>query len=280
MEEISFDEFWNSLSETNMTLGFFVDFEKVSKNVDRLAIRLNQLNYLLGKENLKEAVFRLFEENPAVFDVSVFAILVAVRSKRNPKVLDGNRKLRDFSEFFTSAETAWQFIEETGLSDVFKDKRISNLVDYVFGVEVGLDTNARKSRCGNLMANEIERRFSANGIAFEKEVDSTKFPEIESFGKDKKRFDFVVRTRVKTYLIEVNFYNSSGSKPNEVARAYTELAQKISPYPNYEFVWITDGNGWFSSKNKLQEAYSAIQNIYNLSTFEKFLNRIKRENQA
>ena len=129
------------------------------------------------------------------------------------------------------------------------------------------------------MANEIARRFSANGIVFEKEVDSTKFHEIESFGKDKKRFDFVVRTKAKTYLIEVNFYNSSGSKPNEVARAYTELAQKISPYPDYEFVWITDGNGWIPSKNKLQEAYSAIQNVYNLSTFEKFLNRIKRESQ-
>lgn len=280
MEKISFDEFWNSLSETNTTLGFFVDFEKVSRNVDRLAIRLNQLNYLLGKENLREAVFRLFAENPSAFDISVFAILIAVRSERNPKVLDENRNLREFSDFFTSAETVWQFIEGTGLLDIFRDKRISNLVDYVFGVEVGLDTNARKSRCGNLMAAEIERRFSGNGITFEKEVDSTKFPEIESFGKDKKRFDFVVRTRSKVYLIEVNFYNSSGSKPNEVARAYTELAQKIEPYPNYEFVWITDGSGWLPSKSKLQEAYSAIRNVYNLSTFEKFVDRVKRESQA
>lgn len=280
MGKIPFEEFWNSLSETNTTLGFFVDFGKVCKNVERLSIRLNQLNYLLGKENLKEAVFRLFEENPAAFDVSVFAILIAVRSERNPKVLDENKNLREFAEFFTSAENVWQFIEGTGLRDIFKDKRISNLVDYVFGVEVGLDTNARKSRCGNLMADEIEHRFLANGIVFEKEVDSTKFPEIESFGKDKKRFDFVVKTKKKTYLIEVNFYNSSGSKPNEVARAYTELAQKIAPYPNYEFVWITDGSGWTPSKNKLQEAYFTIRSVYNLSTFEKFVERLKAEAQV
>ena len=279
MEKVPFEKFWETLSETNTTLGFFVAWKKVSQNVDRLAIRLNQLNYLLGKANLKDAVFRLFEENPSAFEVSVLAILIAVRSERNPKVLDASGRLRAFSEFFTSAENAWQFIVGTGLSDIFRDKKISNLVDYVFGVEVGLDTNARKSRCGSLMAEEIEHRLSVQNIAFEKEVESTKFPDITSFGNDKKRFDFVIKTKRKTYLIEVNFYNSSGSKPNEVARAYTELSQKINACQNYEFVWITDGYGWKSSKGKLQEAYSKIGNIFNLCTFEKFVEHIKTEGQ-
>ncbi len=280
MEKIPFEEFWDTLSETNTTLGFFVDFDKVSRNVDSVAICLNQLNYLLGKENLREAVFRLFAENPTAFDISVFGILVAVRDAEKKKVLDAEGTLRNLSEFFASADEVWKFIEGTGLAEVFSDKKISNLVDYVFGVEVGLDTNARKSRSGGLMATEISRRFEASGIDFRSEVESTEFPEITSLGNDKKRFDFVVRTREKTYLIEVNFYNSNGSKPNEVARAYMELAQKIGVYPNFEFVWVTDGHGWKSSKNKIQEAYAGIPNLFNLTTFEKFLDRVIREGQA
>lgn len=277
MEKIPFEEFWDSLSETNTTLDFFVDFEKVTKNVDALAIRLNQLNYLLGKEDLKEAVYRLFEANPAAFEVSVFEMLVAVRSKGKQMVLDNEQNLKNFSDFFTSADGVWDFIAGTGLSEIFSDKKISNLVDYVFGVEVGLDSNARKSRCGKLMADQIKKRFRVAGIDFETEVNSTEFPELTSLGEDRKRFDFVVKTVAKTYLIEVNFYNANGSKPNEVARAYTRLSKEIAPYANYEFVWITDGRGWRASKNKLQEAYQEIPNVFNLSTLEKFITHLRTE---
>ncbi|MCR5183620.1 MAG: type II restriction endonuclease [Opitutales bacterium] len=277
MEKIPFDEFWNTLTETNTTLGFFVDFKKVTKNVESLAIRLNQLNYLLGKENLEEAVHKLFEENPRAFDVSLFEMLVAVRSKGKQMVLDNKRNLRNFSEFFTSADGVWDFITGTGLSEIFRDKKISNLVDYVFGVEVGLDSNARKSRCGKLMAEQIKKRFRDANIDFETEVNSTEFPDLTRLGKDMKRFDFVVKTSAKTYLIEVNFYNASGSKPNEVARAYRELAKEILPCENYEFVWITDGRGWRASQNKLKEAYQEIPNVFNLSTLEKFIENLRTE---
>ena len=92
-----------------------------------------------------------------------------------------------------------------------------------------------------------------------------------------KRFDFVIQTKKKTYLIETNFYNSGGSKLNEVARAYTDIAQKINQYKKFEFVWITDGQGWLSAKNKLDEAYSLIPSIYNLVNLDEFLSRVKSE---
>ncbi len=276
-KKIPFDSFWNSLAETNTTLDSFVDFEKVSRNTERLSIRLSQLNYLLGQKNLAEATAALFRENPKAFDFAVFEILIAVRDGKNKKVLDKNLCSRRLDEYFDSAKSVMEFMEQTGLGDVFRDRKITNLKDYVFGVEVGLDSNARKSRGGSRMANEIARRFERERIPFRTEVESAEFSDILTLGADRKRFDFVVKTRRKTYLIEVNFYNTSGSKPNEVARAYSELSEKLSPYSNYEFVWITDGNGWRPSKSKIQEAYRIIPNIFNLRTFETFIARLKTE---
>lgn len=83
-----FEVFMLQLSETNATLESFTDFEKVSDNVAKIAVRLNQLNYLLGKQDLRAAVTDLYEENPKTFDV--LDILVAVRKNDKKKVLDEN----------------------------------------------------------------------------------------------------------------------------------------------------------------------------------------------
>ena len=75
--------------------------------------------------------------------------------------------------------------------------------------------------------------------------------------------------------IQTGFYSSGGSKLNEVARSYSDIAPKINSVPGFEFVWITDGIGWKSAKNKLQEAYSIIPSIYNLTNIKDFIELIK-----
>ncbi|WP_314205273.1 type II restriction endonuclease [Capnocytophaga bilenii] len=269
-----FKTFLSQLSETNATLDYFVDFEKVKENVRKIALKLNQLNYLIGKDNLEEAINDLYDENPKVFEV--LEILIAVRNK-NAKTLDNTGKITLLESYFTSPKGVLEYIYETGLAEVFKNKEISNLVDYVFGIEVGLDTNARKNRGGDNMSKAVSLLFDREGIYYKKEVNSTLFLDIESLGVDVKRFDFVIKTKKKTYLIETNFYNTGGSKLNEVARAYSEVAPKINQYENYEFVWITDGQGWLSAKNKLEEAYNTIPSIYNLTTLSEFVEKVKKE---
>lgn len=269
----SFDEFLSQLSTTNSTLDFFVDFEKITKNVDSISIKLNQLNYLIGQENLKEAVEKLFQENNSCF--SILNIIIAVRDNR--PVLDDEGNIKELNSYFETSELVYEFILKTGLADVLKNKQIKNLVDYVFGIEVGLDTNARKNRGGENMEKAISKIFNKNGVPFQSEVKHTSFPELKHFGKDVKRFDFVIKTKENTYLIETNFYNGGGSKLNEVARSYTDLAPKINQYDKFEFVWITDGQGWLSAKNKLQEAFTHIPHIYNLKTLPVFIEKIKKE---
>lgn len=270
-----FETFVSQLSETNATLDYFTDFDKIKSNVRKISIKLNQLNYLIGKKDLKLAVEELFEENAKVFDV--LDILIAVRKNKITKTFNREGEIVRLQSYFETPDKIYEFIEDTGLGDIFRNKDITNLVDYVFGVEVGLDTNARKNRAGKNMSKAVSLIFDKAKIFYKKEVNSTEFPEITSLGVDLKRFDFVIKTKVKTYLIETNFYNGGGSKLNEVARAYSDIAQKINQYPNYEFVWITDGRGWFSAKNKLEEAYCVIPSVYNLSNIETFTQKIKNE---
>lgn len=270
-----FETFLSQLSATNATLDYFTDFEKIRGNVNKISIKLNQLNYLIGKGNLDEAIAELYEENPTVFEV--LDILIAVRKTKKAKTFNNSGKIVDFDSYFTSPNLILEYIEETGLGDVFRNKSITNLVDYVFGVEVGLDTNARKNRGGKNMAKAVSRFFDNAGIFYRTEVNSTEFVEIESLGADVKRFDFVIKTKKKTYLIETNYYNSGGSKLNETARAYSDVAPKINQYPSFEFVWITDGRGWLSAKNKLEEAYNIIPSLYNLITLGGFIEKVKKE---
>jgi type II restriction enzyme len=271
-----FEIFLSQLAETNATLAYFTDFKKISDNVSKIEIKLNQLNYLIGKEDLKLAIKKLFEENPKTFDV--LGILIAVRKKKNTKTFNKKGEIVTLNSYFESHESIFEYIEETGLGDIFRNKSVKNLVDYVFGIEVGLDTNARKNRGGENMSTAVSLFFDEAKIFYKKEVSNTVFPEIVSLGTDVKHFDFAVKTTKKTYLIEANFYNSGGSKLNETARSYSDIAPKINRYDNYEFIWITDGKGWFSAKNKLEEAYNTIPGMYNLSTLNLFIERLITEN--
>lgn len=271
----TFSAFLSQLQETNATLSYYTDFEKCLSNVKAIAIKLHQLNYLLGKTDLDNAVQDLWNEHPKVF--SVLGILIATRNQDSKKVLETDNNIRLLTDFFTSPDGVIRFIEETGLKTVFQNKNVTNLVDFVFGVEVGLDSNARKNRCGALMEARIRSAFQKANLKFLNEVFSTNYLAInEALGEDIKRFDFAIETRKKTFLVEVNFYNNHGSKLNEVARAYTELAPKINNTPGFEFVWITDGIGWLSAKNKLEEAYYTIPHIYNLQTLPLFVEYIQK----
>ena len=271
--EEQFKIFMSQLIETNAPLSFFSDFDKITANVDAISMKLNQLNYLIGKEDMEKAVRNLWNENPKVF--SVLDILIAVRTKDRKKAIARNGQIQLVENFFNTPEGVIEYLEDTGLKQIFQDKRVNNLIDYVFGVETGLDSNTRKNRSGDIMAGRVAEIFQENGIEFRREVNSTEFEEMKCLGEDRKRFDFVIATPHKTYLIEVNFYSGGGSKPNEVARAYSELAPKINQFDNFEFVWITDGVGWKSARNKLEEAYYTIPRVYNLTNIKDFIDSIK-----
>ena len=268
-----FNLFMSQLQETNQTLDFFCDFDKISANVAEVEMSLNTLNYLIGKEDLAKGVAEIWKRDPKVFEV--LGILIAVRDEGKKPVVDSKGNVVLLKSYFGSEAKVVDFLEGTGLADIFESRRIKNLVDYVFGIETGLDTNARKNRSGHIMESTVAKILNDNNINFRQEVYSSEFPELFVLGTDEKRFDFFIETSTKKYLIEVNFYSGGGSKLNEVARAYTELAPKVNSVEGFEFIWITDGIGWKSARNKLEEAYNTIPSVYNLTSIDSFIMLLK-----
>ncbi|GAA7222227.1 type II restriction endonuclease [Helicobacter pylori] len=233
------------------------------------------MNFLLGKgaQELKSCVKSLFEEYPKAFNV--LNILIAVRNK-DEIVLDANGNFYPLHSYFENDEKVYQFICQTGLEQIFCNRNIKDLNDFVFGIEVGLDSNARKNRSGKAMENHLSGLFFQAQLNFKEQVDIREFEDLyQAFGDDIKKFDFVVCGKDKTYFIEANFYTISGSKLNEVARSYQDLALKFEAFPNYEFIWITDGIGWLDAKSKLQEAYKSVE-IYNLSNVNGFISKVQK----
>jgi type II restriction enzyme len=263
----------SQLQETNQTLDFFCDFDKISANVAEVEMSLNTLNYLIGKDDLAKGVKDIWQRDAKVFEV--LGILIAVRDEGKKPVVDSLGNVVLLKSYFKSSAKVVEFLQGTGLADIFQSRRIKNLVDYVFGIETGLDTNARKNRSGHIMENTVAKLFRDAGIRFRQEVYSSEFPELAVLGTDEKRFDFFIKTATVKYLIEVNFYSGGGSKLNEVARAYTELAPKVNSVKGYEFVWITDGIGWKSARNKLEEAYNTIPSVYNLTNISAFIDSLR-----
>lgn len=272
--EQEFKTFMSQLKETNQSLDFFCDFDKINSNVENIKLSLCMLNSLIGSTNLRASVETIWNRDKTAFNV--MDILIAVRSEGKKKVLNSLGECVVLDTLFHSVDGVMEFLTDTGLADVFQTQKITNLVDYVFGVETGLDSNARKNRSGHVMEDVVADLFADNGITYRKEVYSSEWSALtQALGEDEKRFDYVVETPNKIYLIEVNFYSGGGSKLNEVARAYSEIAPKINAVEGFEFVWITDGIGWNSAKNKLQEAFYTIPSIYNLTSIEEFIEDIK-----
>ena len=174
------------------------------------------------------------------------------------------------------------FMRKTGLFDLIAHHLIHNLVDYVYGVETGLDSNGRKNRGGKLMENLVESHIQTAGFI----KNSTYYKEmylmqaeakwnvdlsaLSNQGKTRKRFDFVVKTNSNIYAIETNFYggNKGGSKLNETARSYKMLAIESQAIQNFSFVWITDGTAWNSARGNLRETFDALDTMYNIEDLE------------
>lgn len=271
-----FELFVSQLQETNRTLGFFCDFDKIGRNVDEVRLSLCALDFLIGAEDMRKAVDVIFKRDRRIFDV--LGILIAVRDAGAERVIGDDGKCHGLNTYFESVDGVMEFLEKTGLSELFQKRKLTNLADYVFGIETGLDTNARKNRGGHVMERRIGELLDKYGIRYRSEVSSNEWKEVaEVLGTDKKRFDFVVESRDKVFLMEVNFYSSGGSKLNEVARSYSEIAGRINSLKGFEFVWITDGIGWKSAKNKLQEAYHYIPRLYNLTTVETFMKGLQEQ---
>ncbi len=284
MQNRDFNMWLSGFRDSIADYGYYIDFEKVHRNVDNIKVELNILNSLIGSKNIEADFENLMRKYPEV--LKCIPLLLAVRANEIYCQDENGGHLFQFDsgKYPPNSHTHYErykyFMRETGLFDLLKNHIVNNLVDYATGVETGLDSNGRKNRGGHLMEdlveNFIQKAGFVKGVNYFKEMYIHQITDkwhidlsaISNQGKMEKRFDFVIKTPTMIYGIETNFYGSGGSKLNETARSYKTLVWETEKINGFTFVWFTDGKGWTSAKNNLEETFDVMQHIYNIKDLE------------
>ena len=250
-----FNYWFSFFKESISNYFYYVDFAKVYRNVEEIKIELNILNTLIGSKNIEEDFENLINKYPET--LKCIPVLLAVRTNEIYAVDDEGEFSYNFTKVNQTPEQYCIFMRKTGLFELMENHIIHSLVDYVTGVETGLDSNGRKNRGGHLMEDLVESFLIKAGFVrdlnYFKEMKTSEIEKkwgvnlstLSNKGKTVKRFDFVVKTEGMVYAIETNFYASSGSKLNETARSYKNIALEAKNIENFTFVWFTDGKDGF-----------------------------------
>lgn len=282
----NFSEWLSKFRSSIANYSYYVDFDKVHRNVDGIKVELNILNSLIGSKDIENDFENLVARYPET--LKCIPLLLAVREKEI-YAIDGDGEFTyNFKKLNYSVEQYKVFMCKTGLFDLLEKHIISNLIDYATGVETGLDSNGRKNRGGHLMEDLVEsfivKAGFKKGESYFKEMYIHEITDkwgidlsaISNSGKMEKRFDFVIKTDNMIYGIETNFYASGGSKLNETARSYKQLSQEADTIDGFTFVWFTDGQGWQSARHNLEETFDVMENIYSIDDLEKEIIRKMR----
>lgn len=278
MEKRDFSAWLSGFRDSIADYSYYVDFKKIYRNVNEIKMELNLLNTLIGSSDIEKDFEEVIEKYPEV--LKCIPLLLAVRSNEIYAIDGDGAFTYQFNQKNLSVEQYKVFMKKTGLFDLLSKHIVHNLVDYVTGVETGLDSNGRKNRGGHLMENLVETYLQKAGFTkdlnYFKEMTISQITKkwgadlsaISNQGKSEKRFDFVVKTPSMIYGIETNFYGSGGSKLNETARSYKTLALESDTIDGFTFVWFTDGKGWTNARHNLEETFDVMNHIYNIKDLE------------
>lgn len=275
----NFSAWFSTFRESIATYSYYVDFRKVYSNVESIKVELNILNSLINSKDIKSDFEEIIIKYPET--LKCIPILLAVRNLEIPIMDDAEFLNFNFLHPVLSTKEYAEFMDRSGLFDLLQNHLINNLVDYVTGIETGLDSNGRKNRGGHLMEDLVESYIQKAG--FQKNINYFKemyvseiskkwkvdLSAVSHKGKVEKRFDFVVKTNKQIYVVEANFYGSSGSKLNETARSYKTLSTEIDTIDGVSFVWFTDGKGWINARNNLEETFDVMEHIYCIEDMKK-----------
>ncbi len=274
-----FNEWLGKFRDSIANYEYYINFAKVHRNVDSIKVELNILNALIGSKDIENEFMQIVSKYPET--LKCIPLLLAVRANEI-YAIDGDGEFSyNFKKMNYSPEQYTVFMRKTGLFDLMEKHIIYSLVDYATGVETGLDSNGRKNRGGHLMEDLVEsfivKAGYIKGQNYFKEMYIHEITEkwgidlsaISNQGKAEKRFDFVIKTENMIYGIETNFYASGGSKLNETARSYKQIAQEVDTIDGFTFVWFTDGKGWQSARRNLEETFDVLDTVYSIDDLEK-----------
>ena len=293
-EKEIFNYFISTLRPSIQVWDYFINWDKVNLKHHSVMFELNILNSLIESDNIEKDFIKLIKKHPEI--IKVFPLLLAVREDKL-KILK-NYKSKDLSylnfdfkkekyreTMEIEARKYLEFIKSSHLINLFNEKKIKNFQDYLLGIEVGLNANGRKNRGGKLMESIVEVFISEHcqknsNLSYLSQATPKKIKkewEINvNYEKSAKSFDFAIYNKLKNqlFLVETNFYNGGGSKLKSVCGEFKILFNELKKQ-NIQFIWITDGWGWKTTKRPLEETFNNTDFILNLNMLKnEILNEI------
>ncbi len=279
-------KFQDTLMISNKSFSYFVDWEKVKINVKKYEYEINILNYLVGVSDSKAKLREILTKNPevlpvlplviAVRDLDIAIIEDPVRPSETLKKFDFNKRESLSNE---EVENIINFCSSSGILDLFSEFKIKNLRDYLLGLEVGMDTNARKNRSGDAMESLIEpildkikniKVFKQKTFKYLKDKEGMDIPQRLL----NRKFDYVIIANGKKFNLEVNYYDGQGSKPQEIVDSYTNRKNELEA-SKWGFIWLSDGVGWKKGVHQITNAFNDMDYVLNIEFARKgILNEI------
>lgn len=244
---------------------------KVKREINRYLNELSILNSLTKIDVIerKAHLYDILSKYPEVAEV--IPLLIAERGKRGkidifaPEIEDFI--IFEFERSKVNKDTIPQIVEfcvKTGIIDLFQE--VKDIYDYLFGVEVGIDTNARKNRSGKIFESmcqqKIKRLIGNKYKLINNDRNFSLYPAIGNANRGKTHDIVVYKNDTPVLIVECNFYNVSGSKPVSIAESYIKM-QEVARESNIEFLWVTDGPGWKEMEEPLLRGMKDIDWVLN-----------------
>lgn len=276
--------FLDTITDIHHAPDYWFDFSTIDKHVDDYGPDICTLDYLHGKSNDEMKLF--FTQHPDI--LKTIPILLGIRDDKMTNgilpVFDPNGDYElNFKQIDVSQiDQYMSFIIKSGLADVLRGNGIhSSVHDYTYGVEAGLNSNARKNRSGDegethlakilqsIVDNHPNTCLIRNGQTTYS--NAVEWYNLRNFPSElsNRRFDgsLFCTDKCKGLFAEVNNFNSSGSKQKAVTSEFDTVHSIFSRTPHV-FVYITDGLGWKKDATHLSTIIDHVPNVFNYKMVE------------
>ena len=284
--------FVNNLLITNRGFNYYVDWKNV-EGYSQYLVEIHALDVLVGCRDDDEFKARFADlVNKLPKTILLFPFLFGLAKEERKKLNKGKNKLTIIQDEIDGADnltyafpssittltseqidTYYNFFVQMGLKYLYQELIEKSTLDYIIGVFVGMDSNGRKNRGGSafeLACQPIfERECQRHNLLL---LTQTKFQKLQALGFNNisqdianRKADFIVVDTInkKAINFEVNFYNGTGSKPEEIIDSYINRQNDLNA-AGIGFSLVTDGKEcWSSASNQLNKGFRHLRYLQN-----------------
>ena len=281
--------FTESLLDTNRGFNYYVDWANVDGYQD-LLVEIHAMDVLIrcNDETFVDKFHTLLKRLPTVIFLFpyLFGLAKSERSKlyrEKEKLVVIQDELEDVDHLVYSfsknikqlsdeeIQKYYGFFVQMGLKHLYQNIIEKSTLDYIVGVLVGMDSHGRKNRGGSSFELACQPLFEKICEKYDLNLLTQKeFKALNKYGfsisKDmaNRKADFIIfdKKQVKAINFEVNFFNGTGSKPEEIIDSYINRQSDLQ-LDGVNFGLVTDGRCWKTATNQLAKGFRHLDFLLN-----------------